>query len=83
MMIAEGGRIPGRDHIFREAANAGVPASESSLIHESVKAAVWQWPRFAETAGLSEQRTAEIDYVLNRRGRKPSKEVETTVTSSP
>lgn len=83
MMIAGEGRNPGREHIFREAANAGVPEAQASLIHEYVKAAVWEWPRFAEAAGLTEQRTAEIDYVLNRRGPKPSGEVETTATNSP
>ena len=83
MMIAGEGRSPGREHIFREAANVGVPEPETRLIYESVKAAVWEWPRFAEVAGLSDQRTADIDYVLNRRGPKPSEDVETTATSSP
>ncbi|MEO9228412.1 MAG: type II toxin-antitoxin system HipA family toxin [Devosia sp.] len=71
MAIAGEGRNPGHRHIMQEAKAAGVNAATAQSIYDEVKAAVDAWPSFAETAGLSQQRTAELDTLLNDRGPAP------------
>ncbi|KFC70302.1 putative protein related to capsule biosynthesis [Devosia sp. LC5] len=83
MAIAGEGRNPGHRHIMQEAKGAGLTPLRAQAIFDEVKAAVDAWPRFAENAGLSEARMAELDYVLNERGRAPADDVESTATSSP
>lgn len=69
MAIDGEGRNPGRKHIMAEAQRAGITSARGEAVFEEVKAAVTNWPSFAEDAGMSEPRTSELDFILNGRGR--------------
>lgn len=71
LAIAGEGREPGPRHVADVALRASVAKGDAEAIFEEVKLAVENWPSFAEKAQLSERRAAEIDYLLNRRGRGP------------
>lgn len=64
MAIAGEGRNPGRKHLQSEAAAAGLTTIRTSQIYEEVKAAVTNWSSFADQAGLSAKRTAELANFL-------------------
>lgn len=67
MAIAGEGRNPGKQHLLEVARVASTAGSDALEVVDRVRAAVDQWPRFADEAGLSKARTAEIDQVLNER----------------
>lgn len=69
MAIDGEGRNPGRKHIMAEAQRAGITPARAEAMFEEVKAAVANWPSFADDAGLSEKRASELDLILNGRGR--------------
>lgn len=81
MTIAGEGRTPDRGHILEEARIAGIKENAAAAIIDEVRGAVDAWPRFAEDAGLSQRRTAELDFILNDRGPPPRGEVIATVES--
>lgn len=81
MAIAGEGRTPGRGHVLEEARTAGIKVSAATEIIDEVREAVDAWPRFAEEAGLSQRRTAELDFVLNDRGVPPKDDVKATAES--
>jgi serine/threonine-protein kinase HipA len=76
MAVAGEGRNPGYEHIMSEADAAGIDRPAAQRIFEEVKAAVDAWPDLAQEAGMSERRTAELDHILNDRGRAPRDDVE-------
>jgi len=76
LAIAGEGRGPGHKHIFEEAQRASISKGDAEAIYQEVLTAVDKWPSFAEEAMLSEKRTEEVDYLLNRRGRQPKQEIE-------
>ncbi len=69
LAVAGEGRAPGLLHILKVASDAAISQSEAEAIVDHVRSVVNRWPQFAEVADLSEQRTAELDSILN--GRKP------------
>jgi serine/threonine-protein kinase HipA len=69
MSIAGEGRAPGLMHVLAEAKAADIDVARGRVIYEGIQAQIDAWPRFAEEAGLSERRTAELDHFLNGRGR--------------
>ena len=71
LAVSGEGRDPGYKHISEVAVRASIPKGDAEAIFQEVKAAVDNWPSYAEQAELSEKRMAEIDYLLNRRGRQP------------
>ncbi|MGI8527176.1 MAG: type II toxin-antitoxin system HipA family toxin [Pseudolabrys sp.] len=83
LAVAGEGRAPGRDHIMKVAKDASIPKAEADAIFEEVRSAVAKWPEYASSAALSDPRTSEIDYLLNRRGREPGKDVEMASTPVP
>jgi serine/threonine-protein kinase HipA len=64
MSIAGEARDPRDADMLRVAGAAGVARAAARQILEQVRDAVARWPRFAEAAGVSEQRIEEIGRVL-------------------
>ncbi len=64
MAVAGEGRNPGRSHLMIEARAAGLTAARAEQIFDAVKVAIEGWQDFAEEAGLSEERTAELAAFL-------------------
>lgn len=83
MAIAGEGRSPTRRHIAEEGQAAGLSPAKTAAIYDRVRHAVDRWPVYAEQAGLSENRMAELDFVLNDRGRPPQDAPGTASTSPP
>ena len=83
LAIAGEGRNPGRDHIMEVAKDASIPKAEADAIFEEVQSAISKWPEYASAAALSERRTSEIDYLLNKRGRAPTGDVAVVSTPTP
>jgi serine/threonine-protein kinase HipA len=76
MAVAGEGRTPGQRQIIEEARAASIAEARAKRIYDEVRAAVDGWPGFAEQSGLSERRTAELDYILNARGSAPQGNVD-------
>jgi serine/threonine-protein kinase HipA len=70
LAVAGEGRSPGKLHILEAAKRGGVTPKEALEIFEEIRTVVNSWPDYAMGAGLSTQRTRDIDSVLN--GRRPS-----------
>jgi len=83
LAVAGEGRNPGHEHITSEAKAAGLDPGVAQRIFDEVKAAVDAWPRFAEQAGLSQRRMAELDRLLNGRGPALGHDVEASSTFTP
>lgn len=83
MAIAGEGRNPGQSHILAEGKEAGLRATVVTAIYDQARTAIDRWPLFAEQAGLSDRRTAQLDYILNGRGQELEDEPEVSSTSSP
>lgn len=83
LAIAGEGRNPGRDHIMQVAKDASIPKAEADAIVAAVQTAISKWPEYASAAALSERRTSEIDYLLNKRGRAPTEDVAVVSTPTP
>ena len=62
------GRNPGYEHIMAEAKASSVKSADAEEAYEAVRLAVGRWTGFATEAGLSDRRTAELDFSLNGRG---------------
>lgn len=63
--IAGEGRNPGREHLLAVAKAASIAEREALEVIEEVRAAVDQWPRYADEAGLGKARATELDEKLN------------------
>ena len=63
--IAGEGRNPGREHLLVVAKAASIVEREALEVIEEVRAAVDQWPRYADEAGLGKARAADLDQKLN------------------
>jgi len=91
LAIGGEGRNPALKHFLVEAKAASIADKKAREIHDRVRAAVDEWPTFAEQAGLSERRTAEIDVAINgrrptakrRKGEVEESETETNAKRSP
>ncbi len=81
LAVAGEGANPGFKEIMQVATAATIPNGEAEAIFQEVKDAVDKWPDHAKKGELSERRMAEVDYLLNRRGRQPKTRVE--VAASP
>ncbi|OYW76255.1 MAG: hypothetical protein B7Z26_10740 [Asticcacaulis sp. 32-58-5] len=68
LTIAGEGRNPGLAHIMAEAKSSGVKQLDAEEAYEAVREAVGRWPEFAADAGLSDRRSAELNFILNGRG---------------
>jgi serine/threonine-protein kinase HipA len=79
LAVAGEGANPGFKEIMQAATAATIPKEEAETVFQEVKDAVDKWPSYAEKGGLSERRMAEVDYLLNRRGRQPKTAVEVAV----
>lgn len=67
--IAGEGRNPGKEHLLHVARNASISERDALEIIDQVRAAVDNWPKFADEAGLAKQRTGELNRILN--GQRP------------
>jgi len=76
LAVSGEGRDPGYKQISEVAVRASIAKGEAEAIFQEAKAAVDNWPTYAERAELLEKRMAEIDYLLNRRGRQSKNEIE-------
>ena len=76
LAVSGEGRNPGHKHILEVAVRASIAKADAETIFEEVRAAVEKWPSHAERAEVSDRRMAEVDYLLNRRGRQPKEEIE-------
>jgi serine/threonine-protein kinase HipA len=65
------GRTPGLPHLLAVAKDVALPERKARAIHDEVKAAVGEWPKFAQQAGLSARVADEIDLVINGRRTRP------------
>ena len=63
--IAGEGRNPGREHLLAVAKGASIAERVALEVIEQVRAAVDQWPRYADEAGLGKARASELDQKLN------------------
>lgn len=66
LAVAGEGRNPGHDHIMIVAKDASIPKAEAESVFEEVRSAVARWAEWASAAALSEQRTSEIDGLINK-----------------
>lgn len=64
MTVAGEGREPGREHLMRLAAGAGIARKAATDIVEAVAAAVTDWPRFARDAGVGKPVARKIGKVI-------------------
>jgi serine/threonine-protein kinase HipA len=71
LAIAGEGKNPGHKHILQVAQRASIAKGDAQSVYQQVLDAVDKWPSFAELAELSQKRTEETDYLLNRRGAQP------------
>jgi serine/threonine-protein kinase HipA len=82
--IAGEGRNPGKQHLLSVAKGASITEANATEIVEQVRAAVDQWPRFADEAGLVKVRANELDRKLNgARQPKSALHARTDSVSSP
>jgi serine/threonine-protein kinase HipA len=84
------GRAPGLSHLLAVAKDVALPERKARAIHDEVKTAVGEWPKFAQQAHLSAHRIDEIELVINGRrpqprpaGRKTRKRKSATSLPSP
>lgn len=81
--IAGEGRNPGKEHLLHVARNASISERDALEIIDQVRAAVDNWPKFADEAGLAMQRTGELDRVLNgQRSRTQAPRINATSVES-
>jgi serine/threonine-protein kinase HipA len=66
LAIAGEGKSPSRAHIMKVAADASIAKSEAGELYGAVAASVARWPQHAASAGLSRQRSSEINSLLER-----------------
>lgn len=66
--VAGEGQNPNRNHISEIAVRASIAKGDAKKIFDEVREAVDKWPSYAEKAELSQKRTSEVDYLLNKRG---------------
>lgn len=66
LAIAGEGRNPGEIHLLAIAKDASIPHAEAKVIIDRVRAAIERWPDYANKAGLSAQRTNELNRAINR-----------------
>ncbi len=60
------GRAPGRKHMLELARKIGLPRGEAEAIITDIADTVARWPAFADQAGLTRSRSAEISSVIAR-----------------
>ncbi|WP_082735868.1 type II toxin-antitoxin system HipA family toxin [Polycladidibacter stylochi] len=72
--IANEGLKPGEEHIMRVAKSASIAEKQAKQIVDEVRCAVDGWPKFAQEAGLSNQRAHAVDTALN--GPRASRQAE-------
>lgn len=66
--IAGEGRRPGREHLLAVAKKASITERDALMVIDEVHAAITDWPRFADEAGLGKARRNELDRKLNGTG---------------
>lgn len=64
MSLAGEGRSPGRSHLYRVAALAGMAGREATAIIDEVQAAVVRWPDYAALADVPEKSLHEIRAIF-------------------
>ena len=64
MTVGGEGKVPGRPHFLRLAAERDVPANDAAAILEQVRAAVARWPEFAWMAGVPRSKAQEVGRTL-------------------
>ena len=65
MSVGGEGRTPGRKHLLAVADNSGIPRGDALSVLDQVSFAVARWTEWADIAGLSRYRTAEVKAVLS------------------
>lgn len=65
LAIGGEGRNPTEKHLLAVAKKASIPLTVADTIIQQVRNAVERWPEFADQAGLSKERSKELDKALN------------------
>ncbi|MBI4860571.1 MAG: HipA domain-containing protein, partial [Candidatus Riflebacteria bacterium] len=68
MTVMGEGRSPGREHCLELAAQVGIKRREAMAVFDRVDAALARWPQFAEQAGVTRKRRAQIAGSHRRMG---------------
>lgn len=80
--ISGEGRNPGEKHMLAVAKEALIAERDAMEVIDRVRAAIDQWPRFADEAGLGKARVSELDRKLNGTRRAQESKVQADLIAS-